>query len=179
MSTGTGYGVIRLNIISLCICESMPGKFIISISGMSKVDGSPYYGWKESESVSLCDPMDHSPPGSSVHGVLWARILEWVVIPLSRESFQPRDRTQVSCIAGRFFTIWTTRKVLLWMSLMQSFEGLNETKGGGRSNLLFFPWLTTWVETFHIIYSGYQTNGDPCPIPQNGFKRIRISPKLL
>ena len=135
----------------------MPGNFIIWISEMSKVDGSPYCGWKESESVSLCNPMDSSPPGSSIHGILRARILEWVAIPLSRESFQPRNRTQVSCFAGRFFTIWTTRKALLWISLMQSFEGLNETKGGGRSNLLFFPWLITWVETFHIIYSGHQT----------------------
>ena len=42
---------------------------------------------------ALCDPMDCSPPGSSVHGVLQARILEWVVMPSSRGSSQPRDRT--------------------------------------------------------------------------------------
>ena len=42
----------------------------------------------------------------TVHGILQARILEWVAFPLSRGSFQPRDRTQVSCIAGRFFTSW-------------------------------------------------------------------------
>ena len=52
-----------------------------------------------------CDPMDCSPPGSSVHGVSQARILEWVAIPLSRGSSQPGDQTWVSCIAGRFFTI--------------------------------------------------------------------------
>ena len=40
--------------------------------------------------VRLCDPMDYSPPGSSVHGILQARILEWVAIPFSRESSQPR-----------------------------------------------------------------------------------------
>ena len=40
---------------------------------------------------TLCDPMDRSPPGSSVHGILQARILEWVAIPFSRESSQPRD----------------------------------------------------------------------------------------
>ena len=57
-----------------------------------------------------CNPMDCSPPGSSVHGILYARTLEWVTIPFSRGSSQPRDRTWVSCIAGRFFTIWTTRK---------------------------------------------------------------------
>ena len=54
---------------------------------------------------TLCDPMDCSLPGSSVHGILQARILEWVVIPFSRGSSQPRDRTLVSCIAGRFFTV--------------------------------------------------------------------------
>ena len=55
--------------------------------------------------LTLCDPMDGSPPGSSVHGILQARILEWVAMPSSRGSSQPRDQTQVSCTAGRFFTI--------------------------------------------------------------------------
>ena len=52
--------------------------------------------------------MDYSPPGSSVHGISQARILEWVAISFSRRSSWPRDRTQVSCIAGRFFTLWAT-----------------------------------------------------------------------
>ena len=47
---------------------------------------------------TLCDPMDCSPPGSSVHGILQTRILEWIAIPFSRGSSQPRDRTQVSCL---------------------------------------------------------------------------------
>ena len=51
-----------------------------------------------------CDPMDCSPPGSSVQGVSQARILEWGAISFSRGSSQPRDQTWVSCIAGRFFT---------------------------------------------------------------------------
>ena len=50
------------------------------------------------------------PPGSSVHGILQARILEWVAMPFSRGSSPPRDQTQVSCIADRFFTIWATRE---------------------------------------------------------------------
>ena len=54
--------------------------------------------------VQLCDPMGCSPPGSSIHEILQARILEWVTMPSSRGSSQPRDQTQVSCIAGRFFT---------------------------------------------------------------------------
>ena len=57
---------------------------------------------------TLCNPIDCSPLGSSVHGILQARILEWVVIPFSRGSFQSRDWTWVSPIAGGFFTIWTT-----------------------------------------------------------------------
>ena len=49
---------------------------------------------------TLCNPMDHSPPGSSVHGILQARILEWVAMPSSRGSSQPReDQTRVSCVS--------------------------------------------------------------------------------
>jgi len=59
---------------------------------------------------TLCDPTDCSLPDSSVHGFLQARILEWVAIPFSRGSSWPRNQTQVSWIAGRFFTIWATRK---------------------------------------------------------------------
>ena len=59
---------------------------------------------------SLCDPMDCSPPGFSVHGILQVSILEWIAIPFSRGSSQPRDRTLVSCIPGRFFTVWATGK---------------------------------------------------------------------
>ena len=62
--------------------------------------------------VRICDPMDCSPPGSSVHVILQARILEWVAIPCLRESSPPRDQTQVSCIAGRFYTVWATREDL-------------------------------------------------------------------
>ena len=53
----------------------------------------------------ISDSMDCRPPLSSVHGILQARILEWVAMLSSRASSQPRDRTQVSRIAGRFFTI--------------------------------------------------------------------------
>ena len=59
---------------------------------------------------TLCDPMDCSPPGSSVHGIFQAWILEWVAFPFSRESSWPRDRTQVSRIVGRHFTVWATRE---------------------------------------------------------------------
>ena len=51
--------------------------------------------------LTLCDPMDCSLPGSSVHGILQARILQWVALPFSRGFSQPRDQTQVSCICRR------------------------------------------------------------------------------
>ena len=60
--------------------------------------------------LTLCDPVDCNPTGSSVHGILQARILEWVAIPFSRGSSQPRNQTQVFCITGRYFTIWATRE---------------------------------------------------------------------
>ena len=59
---------------------------------------------------TLCDPMDCSPPGSSDHGILQARILEWRAIPFSGGSYQPRDWTWVSCSGGRFFTVWAIRE---------------------------------------------------------------------
>ena len=64
--------------------------------------------------LTLRDSIDCSLPHSSVHGILHSRILEWVTIPFSSGSSQPRDRTQVSSIAGGFFTIWGTREALLW-----------------------------------------------------------------
>ena len=60
--------------------------------------------------LTLCDLMDCSPPGFSVHGIFQARILAWVVIPFSMRSSQPRDWTWVSCIGSRFFTVWATRE---------------------------------------------------------------------
>ena len=76
--------------------------------------------------LTLCDPMDCSPTGSSVCGISQARMLEWVAMPSFRGSSQLRDQTQVSCIAGRFFTVWAIReasisgralyknKILIW-----------------------------------------------------------------
>ena len=60
--------------------------------------------------LTLCDPMDCSPPGSSVCGILQEGILEWAAMPSSRGSSRPRDGTQVSHIAGIFFTGWATRE---------------------------------------------------------------------
>ena len=79
-----------------------------------QLHSSPMLVKKENEvaqsCLTLCDPMDWSLWGSSIHGILQARILEWVAISFSRGSSQPRDRTQVSHIAGRRFNLWATRE---------------------------------------------------------------------
>ena len=66
---------------------------------------------------TLCDPMYYSLPGSSVHGILQARILEWVAMPSSTGSSSPRDPICVSCIShiGRQILYhWATREILIW-----------------------------------------------------------------
>ena len=63
--------------------------------------------------LTLCDSMECRPPGSSVHGIFQARILERVAMPSSRGSFRPRDWTHVSCIAGVFFIHWATWETIL------------------------------------------------------------------
>ena len=70
--------------------------------------------------VTLCDPMDYSPTGCSVHGILQARILKLVAIPFSRGSSWPRDWTRVSCIAGRLFIIWVSRGAICHLSYLLS-----------------------------------------------------------
>ena len=81
----------------MCVCRSRALSQIITIKlcvGVLVTQLCP----------TLCNSMNYSPPGFPVHGILQARILEWVAISSSRGSSQPRDQTQVSCIAGGFFT---------------------------------------------------------------------------
>ena len=69
--------------------------------------------------LTLCEPINCSLPSSSVHGILQARVLEWVAISFSRGSSRTRDPTRVSCMAGRRFTLWATRNVksLSWIRI--------------------------------------------------------------
>ena len=83
---------------------------------------------------TLCDPMDCSLPGFSVHGIFQARVLEWVAISFSRGYSWPRDWTQVSCIAGRRFTL---RAVVIRI------EHLN--------SIFFFFSLNTVLQTFALF----------------------------
>ena len=68
----------------------------------------------------FCDPMDCSLPGSSVHGIFQAKVLEWLAISFSRGSCRPRDRTLLSLIAGRCFTIWATRETCSHFDIKQT-----------------------------------------------------------
>ena len=85
---------------------------------VSCIVGGFFASWATSESESeiaqsptLCNPIDCSLPGSSVHGIFQAIVLKWITISFSRGSSQPRARTQVSCIVDRRFTVWATGEV--------------------------------------------------------------------
>ena len=69
--------------------------YIMILIFLPYLSNMPEWKWKLLSRVRLCDP---------IHGILQTRILEWIAIPFSRGPSQPRDQTQVSCIAGRFFT---------------------------------------------------------------------------
>ena len=95
---------------------SLPGKF----HGQRSLVGYIVHEWVSEVTQScltLCDPMDCSLPSSSVHGIFQAIVLEWIAISFSRGSSWPRDRTQVSCIVDRCFTIWATREVRVTLGI--------------------------------------------------------------
>ena len=104
---------------SRTIIEIDTEKHLILLKTLNKLrsEGNFFNIIKESENevvqscLTLWDPMDCSLPGSSVHGMPQARILEWVAISFSRRSSCPRGWTRVSGIVGRRFTIWATREV--------------------------------------------------------------------
>ena len=125
--------------------------------------------------LTFCDPMDHTD-----HVILQARILEWLAVPFSRGSSQPKDRTQVSCITGRFFTSWATREAKgVWGAYENAFQvllevknppanagdtrdmasvlGLGRSPGGGHGNPLQYSCLENpldrgaWWATVHTV----------------------------
>ena len=99
--------------------------------------------------IQLClilhKSMDCSPPCSSVHGILQARILEWVAIPFSRGSSQCRDRTCISCITGRLFTAWATRDGYQ--------EGKGETENWEIGIKIYTLWYIKEVTNKDLLYS--------------------------
>ena len=100
-----------------------PGPFCSSVSficEMGIIMVNTWRSWGLSRQIvhDSLDPMAYSPPGSSVHGVLQARILEWVAVSCPRGSFQLRNRTGSPASSGRFFTDWALREVQIPGSLV-------------------------------------------------------------
>ena len=114
--------------------------------------------------LTLWDPMDCSPPGSSVHGIFLGRILEWVAMPSSKESSQPRDQTHISCIsyiAGRFFTAKLLGKGLLKVThIWQTTLPALHFKVCGMCLLPSFLWLI-FENAFSHSCEG--SEGSECP----------------
>ena len=107
--------------------------------------------------------MDCSPPGSSIHGILQARILDWVAISFSRGSSQPRDRTQVSFIAGRRFNLWATREAVLGTYLMENINSSPCPVGPVESRTWCEEWWASFSE-WHLgsWHSSPWLQADPC-----------------
>ena len=95
---------------------------------------------------TLCDPVDYSLLGSSVHGILQARVLEWVAISFSRGSSQPRDQTRVSRIGGRRFNLWAN-------SLASNIYPFPDS----------FPEQNDMVSRSSTVLNPHQSNPDPAP----------------
>ena len=95
--------------------------------------------------LTFCDPMDCNPPGSLSMWILQARILEWVVMPFSRGSSQPRDWTQVSHTAGGFFTIWVTKEAYssLFTNSILAFKNKFKSHSSGKSLQVFSCYPTS------------------------------------
>ena len=116
--------------------------------------------------LTFWDSMDCSPPGSSVHGNLQVRILEWVAIPFSGRSSWPRDWTWVSCIAGEFFNIWAPfralpseaqgkpfwTKTMWWSQQMQKKHLINSTTGSGMFMMILSARAADWQAHFGPWY---------------------------
>ena len=103
------------------VCYNMYGIWLWYVTCVLCVQSCP----------TLCDPMDCSSPGSSVHGISQARILEWVAITFSRGSSRPRDRTCISCVSC------VIRQILLPLShLLCARFSVNS----GYNKLIYLQW---------------------------------------
>ena len=109
---------------------------------------------------TLCNPMDYT-----VHGILQARILEWIAFPFSRGSSQPRDQTQVSCIAGGFFTTESPGKPLKGSEKWS--ESHSVVSNSLQPHGLYSPWISPGQNTgvgshffFWVIFPSQGSNPD-------------------
>ena len=115
------------------------------------------WGYRVSESCSAMSDSLQSHGLYTVHGILQARILEWVAVSFSRGSSQPRDRTQVSHIPGRIFTSWATREVIVFIccvTMLKSLDLYESAPSTGRHEWLFYlnDFETHSVSTFHHFW---------------------------
>ena len=111
----------------------------------------------------FCNPMDCSPPGSSVHLISQARILEWATTSFSRESSQPRDWTYVSCIGRRVLYCWATREALIIGDRRTLASGLH---GLSRSHRALLSMHSPHMPVSSVSITGW---GTKCPnLPRTG-----------
>ena len=150
--------------------------------------------------VRLCYTMDCSLPGSSVHGIFQARILEWVAISFSRGSSWPRDQTWVSLIVGRCFTVWATReatkdvgganakKVYLPMQETRdagSIPGSERCPGEGNGNPLQYSCLANamdrgaWWTTVHGVAKSQTQLKQHSICYRRGYLNFKIPTKYI
>ena len=160
------FAFLEVSFTMLCI-----PRFLYSIiSGNNTIT---YNTWRSEVKFAqscptLWDSKYCSPPGSSVHGVLQARIPEWVAIPFSGGSSWPRDWTWVSCIAGRFFTVWATREVQeYWSGLPFPFQGLFQTQ---RSNQVLLRCRQILYQLSHQWISKME-NRNSGSVPESHFNQ--------
>ena len=105
---------LRSQRLNLGRWQKMPGVSVPSASPWPQAAGRSESESEVTQSCStLCDPMDYSLSGSSIHGILQAGVLEWVAISFFSRSSRPRDRTWVSHIVGRHFIIWANREEVI------------------------------------------------------------------
>ena len=96
---------------------------------------------------TVCDSMDCSPPGSPVHGILQAWILEWVAISFCKWSFWPRDITEIFLTEGSFFTIWATGEVLVTQSCSTLCNVVDCSLPGSSVHGIFQAKILEWVDS--------------------------------
>ena len=118
-----------------------------------------------------CNPMDCSPPGSSVHGIAQERIVEGVAISFSRESFQPRNQTQVSYTAGRFFTLFSSM-LAPRSSKHHSLWGKRESILTSGSSLLLNAFIHAMAPHSSVLAWRIPGTGEPGELPSMGSHRV-------